>query len=79
MVIQASRLGVPVLPARFSASACSQWSLPEAAGVNDADDQTPFRFTGTLNWLTLKLDRPELSPADIKTLAAAMRTKAVSE
>ncbi len=48
-------------------------------GVNDADYQPPFRFTGTLNKLTLKLDRPQLSPEDIKTLEAAMRTKAVSE
>ncbi len=48
-------------------------------GVNDADYQPPFRFTGTLNKLTIKLDRPQLSPADIKSLEAAMRTKAVSE
>ncbi len=48
-------------------------------GVNDADYQPPFRFTGTLNKLTIKLDRPQLSPEDIKTLEAAMRTKAVSE
>jgi arylsulfatase len=48
-------------------------------GVNDADYQPPFRFTGKLNKLTLKLDRPQLSPADIKSLEAAMRTKAVSE
>jgi arylsulfatase len=47
--------------------------------VTDADYQPPFRFTGTLNRLTLKLDRPQLSPADIKSLEAAMRTKAVSE
>jgi arylsulfatase len=48
-------------------------------GVNDADYQPPFRFTGKLNKLTLKLDRPQLSPEDIKSLEAAMRTKAVSE
>ena len=48
-------------------------------GVNDADYQPPFRFTGRLNKLTIKLDRPQLSPADIKTLEAAMRTKAISE
>ncbi len=48
-------------------------------GVNDADYQPPFRFTGTLNKLTIKLDRPQLSPEDIKNLEAAMRTKAVSE
>ena len=48
-------------------------------GVNDADYQPPFRFTGTLHKLTLKLDRPQLSPADIRSLEAAMRSKAVSE
>jgi arylsulfatase len=48
-------------------------------GVNDADYRPPLRFTGKLNKLTLKLDRPQLSPADIKTLEAAMRTKAISE
>jgi arylsulfatase len=48
-------------------------------GVNDADFRPPFRFTGKLNKLTLKLARPQLSPADIKTMAAAMRTKAVGD
>jgi arylsulfatase len=48
-------------------------------GDNDADYQPPFRFTGTLNKLTLKLDRPQLSPEDIKGLEAAMRSKAASE
>jgi arylsulfatase A-like enzyme len=48
-------------------------------GVNDADYQPPFRFTGTLNKLTIKINRPQLSAADIKSLEAAMRSKAVSE
>jgi len=48
-------------------------------GVNDADYQPPFRFTGTLNKLTIKIDRPQLSAEDTKSLQAAMRTKAVSE
>ncbi len=48
-------------------------------GVNDADYKPPFRFTGTLNKLTIKLDRPKLSPEEIKALEAAMRTKAASE
>ncbi len=42
-------------------------------GVNDADYQPPFVFTGKLNKLTLKLDRPTLSPADIKELEAGMK------
>jgi arylsulfatase len=40
--------------------------------VNDKDYQCPFRFTGKLNKLTIKIDRPVLSPADIKKLEAAM-------
>jgi len=36
--------------------------------VNDQDYQVPFAFTGKLNKLTLKLDRPQLSAADIKRL-----------
>jgi arylsulfatase len=48
-------------------------------GVNDADYQPPFRFTGTLNKLTIKIDRPQLSAADTKSLEAVMRTKAISE
>jgi arylsulfatase len=48
-------------------------------GVNDADYQPPFRFTGTLDTLTIKLDRPKLSPEEIRSLEAAMRTKAASE
>jgi arylsulfatase len=48
-------------------------------GVNDADYQPPFRFTGTLNKLSIKLNRPQLSAEDTKSLEAAMRTKAISE
>ena len=36
--------------------------------VDDIDYQVPFAFTGKLNKLTLKLDRPTLTPADIKLL-----------
>ena len=42
-------------------------------GVNDADYKPPFAFTGKLNKLTVKVDRPQLSPADIKTLEEAMK------
>ena len=31
-------------------------------GVNDADYKPPFTFTGKLNKLTIKIDRPQLSP-----------------
>jgi arylsulfatase len=48
-------------------------------GVNEVDYQPPFRFTGTPNKVTIKIDRPQLSAADTKSLEAAMRTKAISE
>ena len=38
--------------------------------MNDADYK-PFKLTATLNKLTIKIDRPQLSPADIKKLQAA--------
>ena len=41
-------------------------------GVNDEDYQPPFTFTGKLNKLTLKLDRPQLSPEDIRKLEEGM-------
>jgi hypothetical protein len=37
-------------------------------GVNDADYQPPFTLTAKLNKLTIKVDRPQLSPEDIKKL-----------
>ncbi|MGA8053160.1 MAG: hypothetical protein WCA12_04760, partial [Burkholderiales bacterium] len=45
-------------------------------GVNDADYKPPFALTAKLNKLTIKVDRPQLSPADIKKLQAAMQEKA---
>ena len=39
----------------------------------------PLRSWACTLGLPLKLDRPQLSPAEIKSLEAAMRTKAVSE
>jgi len=48
-------------------------------GVNDADYQPPFAFTGKLNKLTLKVDRPQLSPADIEKLKAASQAKVTKD
>jgi arylsulfatase len=42
-------------------------------GVNDADYQPPFALTATLEKLTIKMDRPELSDADKAKLEAAMK------
>jgi hypothetical protein len=43
------------------------------------DYQVPFRFTGKLNKLTLKIDRPQLSPADIEKLKEATRNNRAAE
>ena len=40
-------------------------------GVNDADYKPPFTLTAKLNKLTIKVDRPQLSPEDIKKLENA--------
>jgi len=43
-------------------------------GVDDGDYQPPFTFTGKLNKVTLKIDRPELSKADIEKLQQAQKS-----
>ncbi|WP_415408329.1 arylsulfatase [Sulfurovum sp. CS9] len=47
--------------------------------VDDRDYQTPFRFTGKLDKLTLTIDRPKLSKEDIKKLEDAMHSNPASE
>jgi arylsulfatase len=42
-------------------------------GVNDADYQPPFPFTGKLNKLTVTLDRPQLTADEIKQLEQAQK------
>jgi arylsulfatase len=39
----------------------------------------PFRFNGNLATLTLKIDRPELTPHDKKRLTEAQRNNKTSE
>jgi arylsulfatase A-like enzyme len=48
-------------------------------GVNDADYKPPFALTAKLDKLTIKVDRPKLSPADIQKLEAAQRNNKMSE
>ena len=40
-------------------------------GVDDQDYQVPFTFTGTIDKLTIAIDRPQLTPADIQKLKQA--------
>ncbi|MGC1860629.1 MAG: arylsulfatase [Methylocystis sp.] len=47
--------------------------------VDDHDYQVPFRFTGKLDRLTLTIDRPKLSPEDVKKLMDAQRNNHMSE
>jgi arylsulfatase len=47
--------------------------------VDDADYQTPFTFTGKIGKITLSIDRPQLTPADVKRLEAAQRSNRASE
>ena len=47
--------------------------------VADGDYQTPFRFNGKIDKLTLTIDRPKLSPGDIEKLKAAMHANPASE
>jgi arylsulfatase len=42
-------------------------------GVNDADYQPPFALTAKLDKLTLRVDRPQLTPEQIKELEAGMK------
>ena len=46
-------------------------------GVNDADYLPPFPLTAKFNKLTIRIDRPQLSPADIKKLEEGMKTAAM--
>jgi arylsulfatase len=48
-------------------------------GVNDADYTPPFALTAKLNKLTLAVNRPQLSPADVQKLQAAMTNNKSSE
>jgi len=48
-------------------------------GVDDRDYQVPFAFTGKISKITLTIDRPQLSPEDIKKLQAAQREKKAGE
>ena len=47
--------------------------------VSDEDYQTPFRFAGTLEKLTLTIDRPELSREDIEKLQTAMHANPAAD
>jgi arylsulfatase len=43
-------------------------------GVNDADYEPPFPLTAQLNKLTIAVDRPQLTPEDVKKLQESQAT-----
>jgi hypothetical protein len=45
-----------------------------AAPVNDSDYKVPFKFTGTIDKVTIAVDPPVLTPDDIKKLQSANRS-----
>jgi arylsulfatase len=47
--------------------------------VNDADYSAPFAYNGKINRITLTIDRPKLTPEDVKKLEQARRNNKVSE
>jgi arylsulfatase len=47
--------------------------------VNDADYKPPFAFTGKLNKVTLTLDRPKLTPEDVKKLQEGVKNKSMRD
>jgi arylsulfatase A-like enzyme len=47
--------------------------------VDDKDYQVPFKFTGKLNKLTIKIDRPTLTAEDTKKLETVGRSNRMSE
>jgi hypothetical protein len=47
--------------------------------VDDKDYQVPFTFTGKLAKLTIKVERPKLTPEDEKKLMGAERNNRASE
>lgn len=47
--------------------------------IDDRDDNVPFRLDGGLDELTLIIDRPRLSPEDVKKLEAMRDAHPASE
>jgi hypothetical protein len=46
---------------------------PGATPVDDRDYKVPFPFNGKINKVTIALDKPKLTPEDVRKLEAANR------
>ena len=47
-------------------------------GVNDADYKPPFPLTAQFNKVTIKVNRPKLSPEDVRKLEEGMQKAAAA-
>jgi len=54
-------------------------ALRHRGELDGQDYQVPFTFTGKLGKLTLTIDWPQLTPADIEKLKTAQRNNHASE
>jgi hypothetical protein len=48
-------------------------------GVNDVDYKPPFPLTAKLNKLTMKVDRPKLSPEDVEKLETIVQVRSTHQ
>jgi hypothetical protein len=82
--------GVPGSPSATTSIDGRQLPAPDPAfggvikdnaltGVDDADYRPPFPLTAKLNKLTLKVNRPQLSPEEIKKLEDGMKKVAAGK
>ena len=46
------------------------------AAVDDKDYQVPFKFTGKIDKLTISIEPPKLTPADVEKLRSAATSAA---
>ena len=67
------------IPVLLPIDECLDISSATLTGVNDEDYQLPFTFTGKLNMVTLSIERPQLTPEDIKKLEAAEKQAAAAK
>ncbi len=67
------------VPISFEISETFDIGADTGGGVDDRDYRPPFRFTGTLHKLTVKLDRPQLTAADEERLLHAWLKKGVND
>ena len=57
------------------------FNIGDASGtpVDDSDYSIPFKFTGKINGITIKVDRPQLSQADIQKMKEAEQNREMNK